>query len=290
MIMRGRDQVIKTYRYLRLSMVMLTVLLGISVGYASIEGKKVLDSISSYYYTPAHSVFVGCLVAIGVGLIALRGNTDVEDVFLNLAGMLAPIVAFVPCWRGEPTDDTVRQIENNVWSMLATSLLVVVVAAVVAKWGRTLGEAGALKPSDVVGLTIALVMVLAAAAWFALWHDGFIHGAHYTAAISMFVFIALAVLVNTKRGARFVAWIADHVSHDPGRRERWNPQRDGRSHFGRAYGWVFALMIAVQALWSLSAVWDQTILAVEASMIGLFAVFWALQTWDLRNTDLDEEV
>ncbi len=41
-------------------------------------------------------MFTGGLVAIGVSLIAIKGSTDLEDVLLNLAGVLAPIVAFVP--------------------------------------------------------------------------------------------------------------------------------------------------------------------------------------------------
>lgn len=58
------------------------------------------ESISGYYYTPSRNVFVGALVVIGVSLIAIKGSTDREDVLLNLAGVLAPIVAFVPTTLG----------------------------------------------------------------------------------------------------------------------------------------------------------------------------------------------
>ena len=53
-------------------------------------------SISAYYYTPVGAVFIGVLVTMGVCLVALKGNTDGEDVLMNLAGMLAPGVAFIP--------------------------------------------------------------------------------------------------------------------------------------------------------------------------------------------------
>ncbi len=43
-----------------------------------------------------HAVFIGVLVTMGVCLVALKGNTDGEDVLMNLAGMLAPGVAFIP--------------------------------------------------------------------------------------------------------------------------------------------------------------------------------------------------
>jgi hypothetical protein len=56
-------------------------------------------SISAYYYTPVHGIFIGALVAVGTCLICLRGNTDAEDILLNLAGMFAPVVALVPTPR-----------------------------------------------------------------------------------------------------------------------------------------------------------------------------------------------
>ena len=74
--------VLKSYRYLRLVMVGLVVLLAASV---LIELQQTgfgcwRTSISSYYWTPVRGVFVGALVAIGTCLIVLKGNTPVEDV------------------------------------------------------------------------------------------------------------------------------------------------------------------------------------------------------------------
>jgi hypothetical protein len=285
-----RDTVLKTYRYLRLSMVLLVVVLSTSVIWASIEEEGVRGSISDYYYSSARAVFVSCLVAIGVGLIALRGNTDPEDVFLNLAGMLAPVVAFVPTPHGMPPPATVKAIENNVASLLIGGVVTVVVAAAVAKWGpkRPPGTPQPeLKTSDKVGLSIALLMVAAAVVWLAVNHDGFIYGAHYTAAVTMFVFIALAVLVNTRRGARILARVAGRFSKDSTREERWDPARATNSpaRSRKVYGTIFVLMLVTQLLWLLEPHFDQTVLTVEAAMILLFAVFWARQTWDLRNLE-----
>ena len=56
-------------------------------------------SISAYYYTAAHSVFVASLCAIGILLITYRGSTDTEDILLDLAGVLAFVVAMVPTAR-----------------------------------------------------------------------------------------------------------------------------------------------------------------------------------------------
>src|SRR5262249_55555658 len=87
---------VSTYRYLRLSIVVMVLALFVSVLIERFHVGCWQGSISAYYYTPAHAIFVGALVAIGVSLIAIKGSTDLEDVLLNVAGLLAPIVAFVP--------------------------------------------------------------------------------------------------------------------------------------------------------------------------------------------------
>jgi hypothetical protein len=42
------------------------------------------------------AVCVGALVAQGVGMVVLEPDNQLEDIFLNVAGVLAPVVAFVP--------------------------------------------------------------------------------------------------------------------------------------------------------------------------------------------------
>src|SRR5690606_14821202 len=65
---------VRTYRYLRLSLVGLVFLLLFCVWLERLTGdpaNRHLGSISAYYYTPARSVFVGALVAIGISLAAI---------------------------------------------------------------------------------------------------------------------------------------------------------------------------------------------------------------------------
>jgi hypothetical protein len=118
---------IKTWRYLRLAMIALVIGLATAVVYEVVRGGAdcVQTSISAYYYTHAQAIFVGALIAIGTCLICLRGSTDLEDVLLNIAGMLAPVVALVPTPQtgdcaslpGVPQDPT-PNIENNVTALL----------------------------------------------------------------------------------------------------------------------------------------------------------------------------
>ncbi|MET3861700.1 hypothetical protein ABIE38_002636 [Dietzia sp. 2505] len=59
-------------------------------------GVTMMGSLSAFYYSPARSLFVGILVAIGVALVAYRGYTRGENALLNGAGILTIVVALVP--------------------------------------------------------------------------------------------------------------------------------------------------------------------------------------------------
>src|SRR4051812_48137400 len=80
------SEAVKTWRYLRLAIVVVAVELAASVLYehAQAPAECWQTSISAYYYTPAQGVLVGALVAIGVCLVSVKGNTDWEDILLNL--------------------------------------------------------------------------------------------------------------------------------------------------------------------------------------------------------------
>ncbi len=57
---------------------------------------SMMGSLSAFYYSPARSLFVGILVAIGVALVAYRGYTRGENALLNAAGGLSIVAALVP--------------------------------------------------------------------------------------------------------------------------------------------------------------------------------------------------
>ena len=59
-------------------------------------------SLSAYYWTldPERNFFVGALCAIGVFLLLYKGYTPLEDRVLDLAGLCAVGVAFVPTAKG----------------------------------------------------------------------------------------------------------------------------------------------------------------------------------------------
>lgn len=163
-MVESADDVLKTYRYLRLAMVALVGMLAAGVVIGASRAGQLLTSLSAYYYTPAQSVFVGALVAIGVCLIVIRGE-DTEDVALNLAGMLAPVVAGL--------------------TVAALSI------------GRT--PAGGRRLHHLVGLGLAVSVVGLSVVLFLVNREGFDRVMHYAAAIPMFAAIIFVVAWNALR-------------------------------------------------------------------------------------------
>lgn len=260
------DRFLKTYRYLRAGMIGLVVLLGAALLHQLVaDDWHLLPSISDYYYTPVQAVFVSALVAIGVSMVVLKGNTPWEDTFLNLAGMLAPVVAFVPtpihgtCGPEGVPADIADNIANNVWALLVAG-----VAGLVATYLIGRRTPGALRPGQAVGggLLISAGLLVAGALWFFLGRGSFGCGAHFTAAIVMFGFI-IAV----------VAWNA------------WGTAgRDLRRAGRTAYGVLAPLMILAAAVLGV-ATWrgwiSNGVFWIELTLITLFAVFWVLQSIEL---------
>ncbi|WP_425953462.1 hypothetical protein [Xylanimonas sp. McL0601] len=86
-----------TYFYLRVAIILLVALLAVAVlrEDRSPASGVPLGSISASWYTPVQSIFVAVLVGAGVAMIAIRGR-GIQEPLLNVAGLFAPIVAFVP--------------------------------------------------------------------------------------------------------------------------------------------------------------------------------------------------
>jgi hypothetical protein len=266
---------VKTYRYLRISMVGAVVLLGVSILIERWEVDCWQTSVSAYYYTPVRAVFVGVLMAIGLCLIVIKGSTAWEDATLNAAGMLAPIVAVVPttdvgrCWSQSPgqrpVDDggnlapwVVANIDNNITALLITGIAGLVVAAVIASIA-TRNLKAVTEVGDVgmrIGLLAAMVFLIAGGVLFVAW-DAFDTRAHGIAAVLMFLFLALAVGGN--------AWVR---RNDPA---------------PRTYFWLYtaiatAMLVAPAVMFPLGPGWSHMVLVLEATEITLFAGFWLVQT------------
>ncbi len=269
---------VKTWRSLRLAMVLLVVGLATAVVHEHLRapGDCWQTSLSAYYYTPAQGFLVGALVTIGVCLVALKGNTDWEDVLLNLAGGCAPFVALVPSSGpgacGSVVLDPAERdlsVANNVTALLVVAglTLVVAVALTTADHVRRRDLPTRL---DLVGLGLAVVLFGATVLVFVRARAWFTANGHWIAAVVMLTFFFLVVCLNAR-----------HLSS----------AREGTARPARAanrYAWVAGLMagaVVTHVLLRLAG-WDLWLLSLEASLIGLFAVFWLLQTVELWNQGL----
>ena len=131
-----------TYRYVRVGLVAMVVFLLVSLGLTWAH-TCLQDSISAFFYTRTHAVFVAALCAMGSCLIVYQGSRLGEDALLNFAGFLSFVVALIPtgstgvCEAWLPTvSDPFGATANN---MIA--LLVAAAAGVaVPRTGDSLGE------------------------------------------------------------------------------------------------------------------------------------------------------
>ena len=288
---------LRTYRFLRLGVLAMLALLAVSITWHNTLGDNtLLDSISAYYYTPVQSILVGTLVTLGFAMIVLWGKAPAEDGLFNVAGMLAPVVAFVPTrnvdkcdllapsgsqLQIEPTPTTLNEacqaaVVNNVGSYFIVLGLMLVVLTVLGWIGRRQDPpwpwVDAAPRAYWIPLAGAWTLFLIGAGTFLFWQRLFVAAAHFTSATLMFGLIIAAIVVISREKRRGLPALGE------GPDVRW----------GRLY-LALALTMSVGALvvgggvaaWSrLTERGDTWLLAVETWLLLWLAVFWAVQTWD----------
>lgn len=265
-----RNELQATYRYLRLAIILLTLMLGVSVAIQiATDGGAVLPSVSAYYYTPARGVFVASLVAVGTCMVIHRGRSDTEDVLLNLAGYLAFFVAFVPTAQEQVAEgqaeaaippDFVAAVTNNTWAILAVGLAAFVVElTVVPQRERNMSSRSAR-----IAFAATILVYLGLAAFFLFARQAFFDWGHGVAAIGLFLCIVCVVGINGVALARALA-------------ERG---KAGRHPMLNRYTYGFAGMVvsAVLIIFVVRPWMEQWIFVLEAALIAQFLGFWITQT------------
>lgn len=274
---------VKTYRYLRLGLAGLVVLLfaSLTIEWLAVSRECVQPTISAYWYTPVRGVLVGVLVTMGVCLIALKGSTEVEDVLLNLAGILAPGVAFVPttaysgCSSVPATGgDEGAAIANGMQALFVLGIVTVTVAFVIAR--RERGSGPRRGTWDRAGLAVGVAATGGGAGWFYVDRQSFVDTAHNVAAIPMFLAIVAAVWVNARDVEQAI--------------EAHPALEAVRSRYVAAYRGIAVAMLVTLSLAVAGHLlgWTYALLAVEVVLIVLFAAFWLIQTRELWNQGLRE--
>jgi hypothetical protein len=277
------------YPSVRIAIIGLLVGLGVAVLYQTgRQGWHLLDSVSAYYYTPAQAIFVGALIGLAACMIVLRGTNHVEEVFLNIGGMFAAVVAIVPGTRGRDFETAVRacahtgspplthrasptldcptvealakaardNIENNMTALLVVGVLgLVATVLLVLRYRRAGAPSQGPRPIR-WGFVLALLVWAAGAVAFWGYLDWFIDHAHYVAAGGLFVCIVVVALANAFRRQGRIA---------PTRRD--------------PYGWLGLLMVGVGLVMGILVLMHVVSLFwLETSVAFLFLVFWTVQT------------
>lgn len=239
----------RTYRYVRLAIVVAALAIGVSVVQVLASGEE-LTSISAVYYTPGKVVFVGALFAVAAAFVALSGHS-LAQALIDLAAIFAVLIAVVP--TGIPygssfgvPDEELPAIANGMTTFAVIGGLCLVLAVVLAAIQKTL-------PSQVVAsITVGAVLVAGAYAWWLIAPDSFATFAHVGATVAFFVVIAVVA---------------------------------GLGAFGSrgVYRWLYAAIAVgiVVDLGYLVLVLTGTVssaLVGEAVALTLFAFFWIIQT------------
>ncbi|HXO53579.1 MAG TPA: hypothetical protein VN888_21720 [Mycobacterium sp.] len=273
----SRDITLDTYRYLRGGIAVMIVLLGAAVIGERLTATCWQTSISAYYFTTAHSIFIAVLCALGVQFIVYKGSSDTEDVLLTLAGILAFIVAMVPTTRpvllcgryGLPANYNIKHaITNNVWAVV----IALVIARVVSWW--LYRRTNTTVPKSVLGtvsmyLLRAIMTVGLAALIFC--PNRFDSNAHGIAAVIMF----LAIITTVVTTAFLVSRQDDTKS----------PHR--HLYYMLYQGIAAAMIVTLIAVVVLHLVldsWNQWVIVVETALILEFTVYWVIQTIELWRT------
>jgi hypothetical protein len=278
---QAMDAGIITWRYLRLAII------GLGIGlFAAVLWELHLaphhcleESISAYFYTPARGMFTGALIGMGVCLLCIRGSTTLEDSFLNLAGIFAPLVALIPTPRdiqldreGNPVGDAVcasyggtagGRVEGYANAMIALVVLGGVALAFLAGYvlirrAQTgLWTVSAKGRCAWGGAVVLWATGWAIFAWARGWFDSWMH---FTAAGLMFTCAWVAIGCNT----------FDQLA----RQMPWHKVR-------RSYLALFIVMplVAVLVVLLHCAGWQSHwVFWFEVGEIVPFMAFWAVQS------------
>jgi hypothetical protein len=200
----------------------------------------------------------------------IKGRTTAEDWLLSVAGVFAPVVAFVPTTSlNSPTlsSDALAAAHNNLGALLVAGWVAWVVVAAVTAFTRddVTRSPSASEWSKWPSVAGMLVLLVAATSAF-WWWPSFPKYAHGWSAAAMFAALGLAALVNGL--SRPVASKA-------------------RSTYGPSYLAVGVVMLVVGIGYMATSLthhqWSYEVLEVEAVEITLFVVFWIIQSVERWN-------
>jgi hypothetical protein len=270
---------LRTYRYLRIAMGAMILVIFAAVTIEAIRHGSILGSISQYFYTPARSTFIGALVAAAVALLALSGHRA-ERALLDAAGLLAPLIAVVgtpvrnPLLCGEGVTcvpvTAIGDIENGVltYLVIGTAGWFTVVILVLARRVQ-------LKVAGISLLVATGVLAVVAGLWFGN-RELFLASVHFGAAALFFLSIGTIAVLHLR-----------------GRDDSPEPARWMKAVYGFvAVGMVVVVLLAVWAIIAERIDPDApgfvvpAVFGCEVAALILFLVFWVVQSIQRWNDEI----
>ena len=281
-----------TYRALRVGLVVAGGLLLTVCAIEQLRSGTVPSSVSALFYTPAGTVFTGVLLAVAVAMIAVKGRSGWENGLLDGAGVVLPLVAFVPTpvvITTLPTDSAldaacplpdVACVPTQLAPAVTVSVLgyaVVGLVTLVARWVAVLRRRSdpawaAHARWTTAGISAVWALVLG---WFLLGRDSFDRWAHYASAVTFFALLVAVVVINPRA---------------PSPTDR--PTRIAARSFRRAYSTIALVMAGT----TVAGVVTFLVLGEESSfpltfwleiaLLVSFIAFWVAQTlelWDVAE-------
>jgi hypothetical protein len=287
------NYLLASYRYLRLAIPTVVVTLFVSIFLEKAHATCWNGSVSAYYYSPVHSVFVGALAVIGVALFVIRGATLCEELLLNMAGLLAPVVAFIPtswsdhdCPSNLVTHSQMTSIDNllsgnrffakfsanNLTALIIGGAVALVLVTILTIANRNSGSPTNHRLERFVPIEVsvpavgAVLVIVAGIVWHGASQSNFNTHAHGYAAVLMFVLVGTVIASTAARASGFY-----------------------RILYFLCVGAMLVGGVIVYVVGALIT-WQHQTLILEAIEASAFGVFWLLQTVQLWPSPLPVSV
>jgi hypothetical protein len=282
-----------TYRTLRAGLVAVGVLLAVGlIVHIVRSGGRVPGSISATFYADdLRGIFVATLLAVGLALVAVKGRPGPENTLLDIAGVLIPVVGFVPTPIADPSCPVPGRdcvpvtlhpaIDTNMWAYLSAGAVALIVAGLRMWYVRSSTPWSA---STRTGLAVVAALWVVYAGAYAFVRPVFIQYAHYTSAISFFLLLIAVVWING-RNSLGVNDLADLSG----------------TTYRRIYRIIAIVMLVAVGVGVVAfivtgqqnAVVDDrfpVVFWIEAVLLALFVTYWVFQTVELWFFTLPPQV
>ena len=265
------------YRDVRVGMVIVTLMVFVAIVMEQLSATCWQFALSAYYYTSAHSILIAALLALGALFIMYKGSNDTENVLLNLAGVSALMIAMVP--QGPPTPKErcgqhdlpaqfVPATQPNVWTVVVALLVGWLVMAVL-HWRKHSRH----RRSPLGAVALLFFWVIMALGFIALvfFPNRFYAHIHGISGVLMLLSFIITVFC-----AALVVGQEDTEK---------SPHKDRYMWFYRIIAVVMVVtLFAVVAVHLKHPRWEPWVIWLESAVILEFALYWAIQTWELWNS------